>query len=194
MDHDESEKRGAVRVAVYFPVRLRKVEGAEAQRLALMVKSHRSADRFHLPSEPSGDAMATSEFTEWRQAAPHIFAMWESLERKLDHLTWLLRREAVDEPGMAEGICLDLSAEGAKVATAVPLAPGDTVLIRMAPPTYPKTLVETVAEVLTCGHEPGPEEHPAATVRFAAINSADTEELISYIFKRQREILRDQRV
>ncbi|MBI4827777.1 MAG: PilZ domain-containing protein [Nitrospinae bacterium] len=193
MNHEETDLRGTVRVAVYFPVRLRKVEGAEAQRLALMVKSHRSADRFHLPSESGGESMGASEFTEWRQAAPHIFAMWEALERKLDHLTWLLRREAVDEPGMEEGICLDLSAEGVRVATAIPLAPGDTVLIRLAPPTYPKTLVEAVAGVLTVGREPGPEERPVASLRFTSINSADTDELISYIFKRQREILRDQR-
>lgn len=61
----------------------------------------------------------------------------------------------------------------------------------MSPPIFPVFLVEAVGKVISSKQDAEKEGEWVANLEFTAINTSDSEDLISFIFKRQREILRD---
>jgi len=186
---EESFERQDVRVSVYFPVRWRIAENPED--LVEEINNHRTCDRFTTPPTAFTDLPSDlADLTEFQEMSPHIYRMWMTLERKLDHIIRLLNQKVFDDPGMEEGFCLDISAGGAMIRTAKKVEPGERLLVRMAPPTFPMFIIEVVALVKSAEPDEAREGKWIISVEFEALNHSDREDLITYIFKRQREILR----
>lgn len=190
MDADSSTPRENVRVDVFFPIRWRIPE--EVGDLKKSIINHRTCDRFSAPPTTFADMPADLvDLTEFQETSPHIYRMWMTLERKLDHLIWLMNKNTFVDSGMEDGVCLDLSVGGASVLISRNLSAGEEIHLRMSPPIFPVFLVEAVGRVISSGKDSEKEDKWVASLEFTAINTSDSEDLISYIFKRQREILRD---
>jgi len=190
MDQREDSERTTVRVAVYFPIRYRVADDFE--HLSTLITRHRTSDRFSAPPTAFTDLPSDlTELTEFQETSPHLYRMWMSMERKIDHLVWLLSRESFEDPAMKDAVCLDLSAGGALIQTGEKPEQGAHLLLRLTPPTFPVFILETVGKVITGGHSAQEEGKWLSNIEFTAINKSDQEDLITYIFKRQREILRD---
>lgn len=190
MDRNSSFDRENVRVAVFFPVKWKPAENSDD--LKALIQSHRTSDRFTAPPTAFSDLPSgLVDLTEFQETAPHIYTMWMTMERKLDHIIWLLNRQSFDDDGMEEGVCVNLSAGGASVRTKRKLAEGEMIHLRMTPPAFPLFLVEVLGQAVASEPDEQKEGEWVSRLGFAAINKTDKEDLITFIFKRQREILRE---
>ena len=182
--------RESVRVDVYFPVRWKR--SGDPTHISSIIQSHRTCDRFSAPPSAVADLPADlTELTEFQETTPHIYRMWMSIERKLDHIIWSINKDQYDDPEMEEGICINMSQGGASILVSSQVPVGEFVQLRMMPPTFPVFLVEIVGKTLSCSPDPDSRGKWTLGLEFTALNSNDREDLITYIFKRQREILRD---
>jgi hypothetical protein len=189
MNQNDGSERTSVRVPVWFPVRYKKLDD-DAWTIN-EVESHRTCDRFGAPPNAFADLPADlNDLTEFQEMEPTVFRMWMTLERKLDHVIWLINRDTFEDPTFSVGRCIDLSAGGARLSITDTFADGERLLVRITPPTFPALVIEVVADVLRTDPDPSDEKRRIISITFAAINPYDREDLISYLFKRQREILR----
>jgi len=188
MDREEKSERAAVRVNASFGINLRPLgEGEEG--LALEIENHPTSDRYHAPPASFADLPADlNDLAEFQEMQPHIYRMWMTLERKLDYLIRLQNPAVFDDPSMTEYFCIDLSAGGARVRFDDAPTPGKRYLFRLTPPVFPALLVEAVGTVI--GVEEDEAGSKIVSFEFTALNIEDREALITYLFKRQREILR----
>jgi len=190
MNRDNTAGRENVRVEVFFPIRWRKPE--DVGDLKKSIINHRTCDRFSAPPTAFADLpVDLTDLTEFQETSPHIYRMWMALERKIDHIIWLMNKNVFDDPGMDDGVCLDLSVGGASALISQEISVGDEIHLRMSPPIFPVFLVEAVGKVLSSEKDEEKENKWVTNLEFTAINTSDSEDLISFIFKRQREILRD---
>ncbi len=191
MDRNEPVERQDVRVPVFFPLMWCVAE--DPHSLALEIEHHRTCDRFSTPPTAFTDLPTDlRELTEFKEMSPHIYAMWMSLERKIDRVISLVDKKTYNDPDMEKGVCTDLSAGGASIRVTGELNVGDVLQVRMSPPTFPPMLVEVAAEVKVCNKVDGRDGEWLVSTSFIKINHSDREDLVMYIFKRQREILRVQ--
>ncbi len=185
-----SPGRSNVRVPAYFALRYSIPKDPDS--LLLEIESHRTSDRFCTPPTAFTDLPADlTELNEFQETQPHIYRMWMTLERKLDYLIHFLNEDVYNDPDMDEAFCINLSAGGVRIRTPLKPAPDAVYLVRMAPPTFPALLVEALATVIESTVDEEREGHFLVSFSFTAINLQDQEDLISYLFKRQREILRN---
>jgi len=190
MDRENSAGRENVRVEVFFPIRWRKPENTDDLKKSII--NHRTCDRFSAPPTAFADLPADlTDLAEFQETSPHIYRMWMALERKIDHIIWLMNKNVFDDADMDDGVCLDLSVGGASVQISQELLVGEEIHLRMSLPMFPVFLVEAVGKALSSKQDVEKEGKWIANLEFTAINTSDSEDLISFIFKRQREILRD---
>jgi hypothetical protein len=188
-DKNNREKdREAVRVDTSFPAEFRILPESDAADMCEELLKHRTCDRLGMPT-PGGDLPADlNNLKDYKEASPLIMKMWMSMEHKVDAL---IRIAAQAHKGMGEsdhGVVTDLSRAGLKLRTRKTLRPGDTVLVRIPPPSYPPFTVDAVGKVVSS--EEAEEKNAVYGIEFTAVNRDDRELLITYVFKRQREILR----
>lgn len=191
MKPNDNNERSSVRVPVFFPIRYRPMEEPSDWTVEA-IRHHRTCDRFGAPPTAFTDLPSDlNDLNEYQEMEPTLFRMWMSLERKLDHLIWQENRGAFEDVDRTtEARCIDLSAGGAGFSTTEPVTLGARLLLRIAPPTFPPFLLETAAEVIRIDPDPVDPARTIVSTTFIAINDHDREDLISYLFKRQREILR----
>lgn len=190
MDRDSLGARENVRVEVFFPIRWRIPE--DVGDLKKSIINHRTSDRFSAPPSTFADLPADLvDLTEFQETSPHIYRMWMALERKLDHIIWQMNKDTFVDDKMEDAACLDLSVGGASIQISRQLSAGDEIHLRMSPPIFPVFLVEAVGKVISSEKNLEKEGLWITYLEFTAINTSDSEDLISFIFKRQREILRD---
>ncbi|VAX16169.1 hypothetical protein MNBD_NITROSPINAE04-1512 [hydrothermal vent metagenome] len=190
MDHNNPGERNDVRVAVFFPIRWKKPDNVAD--LSAEIENHRTCDRFATPPTAFTDLPSDlSDITEFQEMEPHTLTMWMSLERKLDHIIRRIDQKTFDNPNMEQGRCLNISAGGAYLRISKKLAVGDTIQARLAPPTFPLFIVEILGVVMSIKPDKNNKGDFLVSVSFTAINHSDREDLITYVFKRQREILRE---
>lgn len=189
MERNDISERDSVRVSVFFPAKWRRAEDAED--LGLEIESHRTSDRFTTPPTAFSDLPSDlNDLTEFQEMSPHTLTLWMSMERKLDYLIRMINPNVFDDPSMEQCICIDLSSGGAHLRMEAHVKVEDKLLLRLAPPTFPQFIVEAVVIVKSVEVDNENEGRSLIRVEFSSINLNDKEDLISYIFKRQREILR----
>ncbi len=189
MERSDISGRDSVRVSVFFPARWRRIEDAED--LGLEIESHRTCDRFTTPPTAFSDLPSDlNDLTQFQEMSPQIYTLWMSLERKIDYLIRMINPKVFDDPSMEQCICIDLSAGGAHLRMEAHVKEEDKLLIRLTPPTFPLFILEAIVTVKMVEIDKENEGRSLIRVEFSSINLGDKEDLISYIFKRQREILR----
>ncbi|MBI5815166.1 MAG: PilZ domain-containing protein [Nitrospinae bacterium] len=192
MDDSGGESHKYVSVPVCFSVRWKRAE--DTAMLKAEIVSHRTSDRYMAPPPAfSESAIDAADLVDFQRSAPHIFKMWAALEKKLDYLIRLTSRQAADDQSFSAGMCLSLSEGGAVIKLAEPIAKDDLLRLRLNPPAYPMVMVETLAKVVAVTPDPEKQEEILLEVEFDAINHMDREEIVQFLFRRQREILQKKR-
>ena len=122
-----------------------------------------------------------------------VAKIWLSMNSKLDYIIKLLKQsgEGVEEK---EGLCKDISGKGIKMIYKGNLSAGQCIHLRIHPPTFPPLSVVALGRILRAERTALCREGEIETaVEFDTIHEDDREEIISYVFKRQRELLRARR-
>lgn len=193
-DLPSEDQRQAIRVEVSFQIHYRMILPDQLIDLKDEIVNHRTVDKLGLPpvsiADLPSDLEELEDLEEIRVIHPWIFKMWTSLERRLDYIAQLLTRSKDSETDLAQGICKSLSATGLSFHAREAIEPGERIYLRVQPPSFPLILVDMVGLVQRCDPVPDQENRWGISVNYDAFNSEDREELISYIFKRQREMLR----
>ncbi len=188
MESNKSE-RAQVRVPAFFKVALKRLD--DPGDVEKEIEHHRTCDRFGTPPTAFSDLPSDlDDLGDFQDMEPAIYKMWMSMERKLDAIIRYLNRDVFIAPDMESYFCVNLSAGGIRIKSESAFESGAIYLIRMIPPTFPALIVEATAKVAYLEKDSVEESHFIVSFEFRAINQIDKEDLISFLFKRQREILR----
>ncbi|GMT42003.1 MAG: hypothetical protein IEMM0002_0414 [bacterium] len=181
-------KREAVRVETAFPVEFRLVDEGEIVNLTDEIANHSTDDRLGLP--PSGPELPTDidSLKDYQGTSPQVMKMWVSIDQKLDALMKIIVGKAHGLPEALKGAVKDISSKGIRIKSATKLAVGRHILLRMTPPMFPSFTIDAVGKVLDIVSVEN--DGKSYNVEFVALNPDDRELLVTYVFKRQREILR----
>lgn len=180
---ESSQLRNHVRVDVSFPVAFDLVSENDYEKIKNVIVSHRTGDR-------EGDLMPLLGVEELESLDITVAKIWLSMNSKLDYIIKLLKQsgEGVEEK---EGLCKDISGKGIKMIYKGNLSAGQCIHLRIHPPTFPPLSVVALGRILRAERTALCREGEIETaVEFDTIHEDDREEIISYVFKRQRELLR----
>ncbi|MBI3599292.1 MAG: PilZ domain-containing protein [Nitrospinae bacterium] len=181
--NESTQMRDSVRVDVSFPVTFTLVNEKDYEDLKNFILSHRTGDR-------EGDITPYFGAGELESLDPTLVKIWLSMNSKLDYVINILRR---NETGgkEKEGLCKDISGKGIKMLYKGDLSAGQYIQLRIHPPTFPPFTIIAVGKVLRAEKSAlCTENEIEAAIEFDAIHGDDREEIVSYVFKRQRELLR----
>lgn len=159
------------------------LEGIQAEK-AVMNSFIRGRYPRHGMSEPSG-----------RTGSPLDQRLWE-IDRKLDmliHMTFSQDFRALMHTPQRD---VNISASGMRFISREPYDLSDIVEIRLILPMVPLLMVHLVGEVIRqkpLSSSPEADRY-AVAVRFHRVDSETREDIIRYLFRRQREILRNRQV
>lgn len=184
--NESTQMRGSVRVDVSFPVSFDMVSENDYEKIKNVIVSHRTGDR-------EGDLMPLLGVEELESLDITVAKIWLSMNSKLDYIIKLLKQrgEGVEEK---EGLCKDISGKGIKMIYKGNLSDGQYIHLRIHPPTFPPLSVVALGKILRAERTAICREGEIETaVEFDTIHEDDREEIISYVFKRQRELLRARR-
>lgn len=186
-DNQEESGRGAVRVDASFNIDF-KLLGDDKEEVSLEVFNHSTSNRLGIPPAGEGLPSELTDLQDYQNIPSALLKMWQSIDHKLDALMKIVGKEAHKLEGSTTGIIKNISSKGTKLKTGEKLEKGQFILMRISPPTFPSFTIDVVGEVITSDADEtgGTRYH----IEFSSINSDDVETLITYIFKRQREILR----
>ncbi|MDH5543031.1 MAG: hypothetical protein OEY64_08730 [Nitrospinota bacterium] len=178
-----------ITVEVAFPVDYRVLKGEEREDTIQSVQSHRTSDRLALPPPTEEYPSDLSKFRDFQDIPEPIRKMWLAIDQKLDSLIRHIGEKESALGGSMKGIISGISKMGAVLKCDAD--EGDYLHIRLSPPAYPPFTIDIVGKVSDARTDPAvPKGRKTCNLRFEALNVDDRELLISYIFKRQREILR----
>lgn len=182
--NESTQMRDSVRVDVSFPVIFTLINEKDYENLKNFTLSHRTGDR-------EGDITPYFGTGELESLDPTLVKIWLSMNSKLDYIINFLRR---NETGgkEKEGLCKDISGKGIKMLYKGDLSAGEYIQLKIRPPTFPPFMVIAIGKILRVDNSPAGETE--AAVEFDAIHEDDREEIVSYVFKRQRELLRSKSV
>lgn len=184
-------KRDAVRVEVSFLAEFVTVNEDTIAETIEEVKGHCTSDRLGIPPPGEGMPSDLKELQDFQNISSSLMKMWQSIDNKLDALMKIVGNESHKLEGADSAIVKNISCKGLKLKSDTILGEGKFLLIRVSPPTFPSFTVDVVAKIIESGTDDN--DGNWAHVEFRALNVDDEEILITYIFKRQREILRGQK-
>ncbi len=134
--------------------------------------------------------MTGSDDIQYSHDAQTGYEIWE-LNRKLDLLIYMFLTEEFKDLIRSTPKEVNISAAGIRFISQTPLDVMDIIEIHMALPMSPLLYIRVVTEVIrvkTLAVE-GKEQH-SIVARFLHLDSETKEDIVHYIFKRQRELLR----
>ncbi len=134
--------------------------------------------------------MTGSDDTQYNHDAQTGHEIWE-LNRKLDLLIYMFLTEEFKDLIRSTPKEVNISAAGIRFISQTPLDVMDIIEIHMALPMSPLLYIRVVTEVIrvkTLAVE-GKEQH-SIVARFLHLDPETKEDIVHYIFKRQRELLR----
>lgn len=120
---------------------------------------------------------------------PHII----DLNRKFDLLIELLTQEKRPQVEIPRTMHICISASGIKININEPSIPGQKIALCIILPFIPPTKIFIMGEVTRSSPLKGHEDETGyeTAVKFLDLKEDDYEKIVKYIFKRQRDILRD---
>jgi hypothetical protein len=192
---NESNERfihGFISVPVLFKAKWRIAPDSETLKEEIL--HHRTSDRLTTPPPSFTDMpQDLAELAEFQKTSPHIYRMWVALERKLDYIVNLMNQTPASAHNMEECFCSSVSEGGLRLRMDKELRIGNIIFVSLTFPSYPLMTIDSLARVTKVQPRPEKEGEWAVTGEYYAINDVDKEDVIQYVFKRQREILQKER-
>lgn len=191
-DGDERFIHGFISVPVLFKARWRTAPDSEI--LKEEIYHHRTSDRLTAPPPSFTDMpQDLAELAEFQKTSPHIYRMWVALERKLDYIVNMMNQAPASAQNMQECLCSSVSEGGLRLRMDKELRIGDIIFVSLTFPSYPLMTIDSLVRVAKIQPRPEKEGEWVVTGEYYAINDVDMEDVIQYVFKRQREILQQER-
>jgi len=187
------EMRDSIRMPVYFPLSYALLSDREYQTLKNSFCLHRTSDREGVPSplDEAIDIRIMERAMEESIGRPFV-QMWQLINRKLDLIYATLSKGASLE-WKGRATCVEIGGRGLKMrGNTGELKRNQWLKLRISPLTYPAFSIEAIGKAQRVGKKEDTPHGPLYTtaVQFDVINEDDRELLISYLFKRQREVIR----
>lgn len=193
-DTSSQDQRQAIRVEVSFPIAYRLLPPGEVDDLKDEIRNHRTLDKLGIPTvslrDLPADLTELENQDDYKEVHPWVFKMWISLERRLDYLIQLLSRREESGNGFRRGVCKSISVLGIQFVCEEEIPIGTAVYLRVQTPTFPLNVIDILGAVQRCERTEDRDKRWRISLPYDAINPEDREDLISFIFKRQREQLR----
>ncbi|MFY9397459.1 MAG: PilZ domain-containing protein [Desulfomonilia bacterium] len=128
--------------------------------------------------------------TPYTRETPQSQAIWE-INRKLDLLIHMYLAEDFGELMKSAPRDVNISASGIRFISSEPFENGDLVEISLIFPMVPLLFVRLVGEVIRVRAVTSQEARRyAVAVRFIQLDTESKDDIIRYLFRRQRELLR----
>lgn len=180
------EKRSRGRIEDCLPIEYRVISEAEYGALESRYRLIPTKERGASPAMAAGDGPADEM----------VVGLLRELNGKMDRILKLLDRETPQgslpvQPVRAEqATCADISGSGLRMVSRR-FSAGELLDMLIPLPGFAPCGVGLLAKVVRDSSPAGP--HHDTAVTFAAINEEDREQLITYVFQRQRQILASRR-
>lgn len=192
---EDRQKRDAIRVMVSFPVYYKPIkEQGKIKVIKERYIKHKTSDREKSISIPSEISLLDN--TRRRHSPnidPVLLQLWSEIDKKLDIIISHIFKQRYIDKDAYSGICINISSGGLQITTENHVEVGTILDIHIELPTFPPFSATALARVVNLIKTTDNSPHTwKVSLEFFAINEDDKESLISYIFKRQRELLRSQ--
>lgn len=155
-----------------------------------------SRDDYNRTMNPAPERMMPSRSKPDLEGRDDIERFLLFLDGKLDLIIKLLAEKAEKKNYTHTGAVIDVSESGIRMASPVPLKMGTFIAADMTLPHFPIRSVEVLAEVVwefTLADVSKYGENQLIGIRFVDILPEDQDEIVYYIFQKQREELRRRR-
>ncbi len=193
------ENRNSVRIPDFFTtINYNVVSQKEYNKKASLYISSRTADRSsvgrndagtfsfewsHIEDEVDFDPVLVKILFYLDQKINKVISNQEKILKKFDKV------EEVQDVSKA-GECIDISGSGLNMLITEKINPGSFLELTIGPPVNPPIQIVLLGKLLRICQSRDTEINGfEASITFTAINEDDREDLIKYIFKRQRELI-----
>jgi hypothetical protein len=191
-DNNGNFIHGFISVPVLFKAGWRAAPDAETLREEII--HHRTSDRLATPPPSFADMpQDLAELADFQKTSPHIYRMWITLERKLDYIANMMRQIPANKRNMEECVCSSVSEGGLRLRMDKELRSGEIFFVSLTFPTYPLMTIDALVRVTQTNPRPEKAGEWDVTAEYIAINDIDLEDVIQYVFKRQREMIQMER-
>jgi hypothetical protein len=195
---NRDERRNSVRILDSFNINYNIVTQKEYNKKASIFISRRTASR---SATRSSDTEAFS--FDWSHIEDEVdfdpvlvkilFYLDQKIDKIISNQDIILKNfdteEEVQELSEA-GECIDISGSGAHMLVTEELNPGTLLELKIEPPFNTSIQIILLGEISRISKSKDKENNGfEASITFTAINEDDRENLIKYIFQRQRELI-----
>ena len=191
-DKNENFIHGFISVPVLFKASWRAAPDADILREEIL--HHRTSDRLTSPPPSFTDMpQDLAELADFQKTSPHIYRMWITLERKMDYIINMMSQIPSHKQNMEECVCSAVSEGGLRLRMNKELRPGEIFFVSLTFPSYPLMTIDALVRVADIQPRLEKEGEWIVTAGYHAINDIDLEDVIQYVFKRQREMIQMER-
>lgn len=186
---EQDERRSDVRGDLSFPVKIETLSRKEYEERKL----HQGKIFSRSLSDLSFNLGQSTETGRSEMDAFFLKYLLQ-LDEKLERILSLLLGERKKEKSVLDGVGLDISGSGMKFCSDHSLVLGQIVHAKLFLSNPPFTFVDVFGEVIWIN----PVDHDGATLyhiglRFLELSSAHKENIVNFVFKKQREAIRRMR-
>lgn len=197
-DNDASGERDYVRIPDFFIVKYNLITREEYEKKAPLYVSRNTANRTAgRKSDVEGFSFDWSDLEKEEDFDPLLVKILFYLDKKIDKV--ISRQEEILKKFVSEdapqekfeyGECIDISGSGVNMLTAGKLDEDALLELTLEPPGNPPIQVVALGKPARVRPASAKEANGfEASVTFTAIHEDDRDDLIKYIFQRQREII-----
>jgi hypothetical protein len=195
---NSAENRNSVRIPDSFTIYYNIVTQREYGKKSPLYISRRTANRSvakrneaetfsfdwsHIETEVDFDPVLVKILFYLDQKIDKVISNQEKILKKFD-------KEDEVQDVSAEGECIDISGSGVHMLVTEKLNPGSLLELTIEPPINPPIQIILLGKLSrVCKSKDKENNGFEASVTFTAINEDDREDLIKYIFQRQRELI-----
>lgn len=188
--------RKNVRVDIFLPITINRISPQDLPDL--LQNNMPTWPRFgdssavRLLNEVEGES--TQTYNEINTAFPALYRILADMNAKLDLLLCLVGNDEYRALLASPPRKINISGSGMAFYSDQIYRAGEHIIAKMVLPLSPMVFVELIGEVVACSVMDKPQEEKTiyrVAINFISISDESKEEIIRYVFQRQREILRE---
>lgn len=175
---------------VSFPVGFRKIEQVVFEGIREDFIQHKTSERYNLFSPQISNLSLDLSSRQFDKIDPSLIRIFDVILKRQDVIISILSLLTSGDKGKGlpcSAVCKEIGGEGLKIVTTDSFESEEYLELLIDIPTFPKMMISSIGEIKDIKTI---DKGYMVLIKFAAINSDDREELIGYLFKRQRELLR----
>ncbi len=195
-ENEQSSNREAVRIPDTFTINYNIITQEEFDRKAPHYIGRRTINRTPSKQKTSALSFDWSHIEDEVEFDPVLVKILFYLDQRIDvilanqeEILKKLKKDDIPDESTS-GECIDISATGINILIKEKLDEDALLELTLAPPNNPAIHITALCKLIRiCPSKDNKTSSFEASLTFTAINEDDREELIKYIFQRQREMI-----